>query len=105
MPFKPKSHRTKATDSRGSSTQRGYGKEHRKLRLLVLARDPLCKLCPIYRPGLLENLSTCADHIDPRTRGMPGIGLEHYQGACKQCNDRKRDSLPAGGGAGSILGG
>ena len=48
---------------RGSSAQRGYGARHRKWRLLVLHRDPICKGCGRYA-------ATVADHIVALARGV-----------------------------------
>lgn len=88
MPWKPKTNRRPEPTPRLSAHARGYGRHYRKLRLLVLQRDPLCKLCPKYRPGQLVNPSTQADHIVPLSRGG-GSSLEELQGACAECNNKK----------------
>lgn len=92
MPWKPKSNMKSVDRARASSTRRGYGRAHRKLRLLVLARDPLCKLCHIYRPDRPANPSTQADHIDASLKGQDL--LENLQGACAHCNNRKNNTKP-----------
>ncbi|MGH8626453.1 MAG: HNH endonuclease [Gammaproteobacteria bacterium] len=74
--------RTRAyNQARGSSTQQGYGGRWRKLRLLVLARDPICCAC-----GRAE--SSDVDHIIPKRRG--GADAENnLQGLCGPCHARK----------------
>jgi len=49
------------TDGR-SSTARGYGADWRKVRALVLAEEPLCRLCS--EAGRVE-AATEVDHIEP----------------------------------------
>jgi 5-methylcytosine-specific restriction protein A len=71
--------------ARGNSTQRGYGAGHRKRRLFVLRRDPLCIEC------LKRNRTTAssqADHIIPLSAGGPDT-VENMQGLCKPCHSRK----------------
>ncbi|MGH8592341.1 MAG: HNH endonuclease [Gammaproteobacteria bacterium] len=67
--------------ARGSSTQQGYGGRWRKLRLLVLARDPICHACK-------RNPSSDADHILPRAKGGSDT-LDNLQGLCHACHARK----------------
>jgi len=66
-------------DRRGTSTQRGYGSRWQRLRLLILARDPVCR-----HPGCGQ-LSTDVDHIVPRSKGgtdeennLQGLCHEHH---------------------------
>lgn len=70
---------------RGSAASRGYGHTWRKLRLLVLRRDPVCtigKICGGTAP------STEVDHIVPKRAG--GEDREdNLQGACKACHSWK----------------
>lgn len=84
----PRAAARKAFDqARGSSTRRGYGSVHRKLRKIVIARDPLCKvnvLCSAITPAL----STDADHIIARSRGGTN-SLDNLQGACHACHSYK----------------
>ncbi len=61
---------------------RGYGARWRKLRRLVLARDPICRA-----PGC-NQASTEADHIKPRREGGSD-GLDNLQGLCKPCHSSK----------------
>ena len=62
-------------DRRGNSAQRGYGARWRRLRLLVLARDSVCR-----QPGCNE-LSTDVDHIVPRAEGGTD-SMSNLQGLC-----------------------
>jgi 5-methylcytosine-specific restriction enzyme A len=69
--------------ARGSAVDRGYATaEWKRLRLLVLARDPLCRLC-----GL--EVSVVADHVVPRRDGGPDT-LENLQGLGRRCDAIKR---------------
>ncbi len=66
----------------GGSAPRGYGARWRKLRGMILARDPFCQA-----PGCHE-WSTEVDHIKSRENG----GTDHpdnLQGLCKPCHSRK----------------
>jgi 5-methylcytosine-specific restriction endonuclease McrA len=69
--------------ARGSAAERGYGSTAwKRLRLEVLARDPLCRLC-----GL--EVSVVADHIVARQDGGPDT-LENLQGLGRRCAAIKR---------------
>jgi 5-methylcytosine-specific restriction enzyme A len=64
--------------------EKWYNRAHwRRLRTLVLARDPICAICN-------RNASTIADHIKPH-KGIWELfsDLLNLQGLCKQCHDRK----------------
>jgi 5-methylcytosine-specific restriction protein A len=70
---------------RGSAAKRGYGRRWERLRAMVLARDPLCKiviLCNGTAP------STDADHIVARNAGGEDT-MENLQGACHACHSYK----------------
>lgn len=62
------------------------------LRVLVLARDPICKICNRYA-------STIADHIKPH-RGNWELftDLNNLQGLCKSCHDTKTATEDGGFG-------
>ena len=47
---------------RGTSSERGYDARHRRWRLMVLRRDPVCRMCR-------REPSSVADHIRPIRRG------------------------------------
>jgi len=67
--------------ARGSAHAQGYGRRWRKLRLLILARDPICKHC--YRAP-----TTDVDHIIARKKGGDD-SEENLQGLCGTCHSRK----------------
>jgi 5-methylcytosine-specific restriction endonuclease McrA len=89
MPMRPKSNRPH-TEPRPNSSARGYDRQWRKLRLLILQRDPICKLCSTYRPGRTPAPSTTVDHRTPKNKGGTDDPT-NLQGACHYCNSRKRD--------------
>jgi len=64
---------------RGSSTQQGYGVNHRKLRKIILSEEPICRICR-------KAPSTEMDHIDGDNTNL---SRENLQGACKSCHSRK----------------
>lgn len=73
--------------SKTSRHERGYGKEHFRMRAIVLREEPLCRMCkaktpPCYTP------STIADHITPKAEGGTDE-RDNYQGACADCHDAK----------------
>ena len=76
--------RAKATawrDIEGSASSRGYGANWRRLRGMVLARDPVCVAC-------CRAPSVTVDHIVPKHRG--GEDEEaNLQGLCLACHAAK----------------
>ena len=68
---------------RGSAHSRGYNRQHQKWRLLVLRRDPICKIAR-FCEGFAQ--STEADHIKPIRAGGERFSLSNGQGACKSCH-------------------
>ncbi len=66
--------------SRGSPASRGYGKRWQKLRLMILAREPLCRMC--------GRAATEVDHIMPLSRGGDDLE-ENLQALCRSCHSRK----------------
>lgn len=92
MPTKPPTHRadlrqyveTHRPQPRSASAM-GYGYHWRKLRDLVLARQPLCVDC--LARGRVE-AATQVDHIVPRRAG--GTDDDHnLQALCARCHSRK----------------
>lgn len=86
---------------RGSSAQRGYGGRWRRLRRMILARDPVC-VCRglegcLHVAGGCVQLATDVDHVLPRLRG--GTDAEdNLQGLCKACHSRKTVAEDGGWG-------
>ena len=66
---------------RGAASSYGYDARHRRWRLFILRRDPICKDCQMA-------LSTRADHITPISQGGDW-SLENGQGLCESCHNRK----------------
>jgi len=65
---------------RGSSTQQGYGVNHRKLRLLYLSEHPICEDCN-------EEPSNELHHIDGDNQNLDEENLEAL---CKRCHSKLR---------------
>jgi 5-methylcytosine-specific restriction enzyme A len=77
--------RTPWQHKRQSATARGYGAEHKRLRKILLAAEPLCREC--RKKGRIT-AATIADHIIPLSRGGK-TELSNYQPLCRDCSDRK----------------
>src|SRR5579871_2221454 len=82
MPFRPSKLTAPSPDLRGSAASRGYDATHRKLRKLILARDPICRGCE-------SAVSTVAEHVVPLTCGGARLDPANLQGCCKSCADYK----------------
>lgn len=65
---------------RKSAARRGYDRRWRRLRQLVLTREPFCRMCGAP--------ATEVDHIIPLSRGGTNA-LENLQPLCKRCHARK----------------
>lgn len=63
---------------------RNYDRRWKKLRKIVLARDPICKICD-------KAPSTEVDHIVPRPPDQHAADVteEELQGLCKPCHSSK----------------
>lgn len=90
MPSRPPSLKQKPRAKAWASThksrhERGYGREHDRMRAIVLREEPLCRPCQAR--GRITP-STTADHIKPLSEGGTGE-RENYQGICKPCHDTK----------------
>jgi 5-methylcytosine-specific restriction protein A len=84
MPTRPPTHRPKrlpVRDDRPSAASRGYGGRWRKLRLIVLAEEPVCRMCG-------REASEHVDHIVARAKGGSDE-RENLQGLCASCHARK----------------
>lgn len=76
----------KAWDHGGKSRhQRGYGREHEKMRELLMTTVVVCEECK--RHGRVT-LGTIADHIKPLAKGGTG-DRSNYQLLCRACADAK----------------
>jgi 5-methylcytosine-specific restriction protein A len=64
----------------GTTAQRGYGGRWQRLRLLVLNREPLCRMC--HAPA------TDVDHFIPKSRGGDD-SFDNLQSLCHECHARK----------------
>ena len=73
---------TRAPDTRPSAAARGYDGRHRNWRLLILHRDPICRVCK-------KEESLIADHIIPLRDGGTWA-LTNGQGLCRTCDNRKK---------------
>ena len=58
----------------------------RKLRLMILQRDPLCKICDQF--GRIESSVVC-DHILPINKGGAKYNPDNLQGLCTRCHNAK----------------
>ena len=98
MPERPKSYRPfpkrppPSHVARGSSTDRGYGWEWQKLRLALLAAEPLCRLCT--EAGKIVE-ATCIDHVVPKVQGGTD-DPSNLRPLCALCNARKSVADKAG---------
>lgn len=62
----------------GSTRRSRLPADWEKRRIVVLERDPICRICG-------ENLSTVCDHIEPGD----DHSFENLQGICSPCDRRK----------------
>lgn len=92
MPWKAKTHgeRAKARqgrkrDLRATSSRRGYDATWRKLRRIVLRREPLCREC---KKAGFDVPSVLVDHIIPLSEGGTNK-LENLQGLCTMHHNKK----------------
>lgn len=75
---------------RPNASRRGYGRDWRKVRALVLADEPLCRMC---KEQDRVTAATVVDHI-VRVRVRPDLRLdmENLQPLCKPCHDSAAQS-------------
>lgn len=74
-----------STSRTKSRQERGYGREHERLRKQVLREEPLCRVC--HDAGRVT-ATTRADHIVPLSQGGRSV-RSNYQGLCRDCHDAK----------------
>ena len=95
MPIRPPLHRPPAWQTaaqrrqaeQGSPSQNGrYDRRWQRLRLVILARDPLCVFC--LRDGRIAP-SAVVDHIKPIAE-RPDLRLDpdNLRGLCAPCHNR-----------------
>ena len=70
---------------RESRQARGYGRDHERMRAIVLAEEPLCRECQKHD---VVTATTIADHIVPKAEGG-GDDRANYQGLCDPCSRAK----------------
>jgi 5-methylcytosine-specific restriction protein A len=78
-------HKRQYDQDRGSSSERGYGAEWRKTRLLQLANEPLCREC---RKEDRDTGATEVDHIIPKEQGGTDE-FSNLQSLCKHHHSLK----------------
>lgn len=85
----------KAWDHNGRSAKdRGYGREHRKLRAALLHAKPLCRLCKLKTPPRIT-VATIADHIVGIAKGGAVHDINNLQPVCHDCH-RDKSALDKG---------
>lgn len=82
--------------ARGSAASRGYDARWRRLRLLVLRAEPLCREC-----GTEGRVTPAADvdHITPLRRGGTN-DRRNLQPLCHSCHSRKTQAETTSGATG-----
>ena len=85
-----KRERDRAYDNqRGSTAQRGYGAKWQRLRVMILARDPLCgDPFGIHAEHGELTPATEVDHIRSLRRGRRNT-MDNLQALCRECHSRK----------------
>lgn len=74
----------KAIDKgRESSYKRGYGRAWQKLRLVVLAEEPLCRMCNV------EGKVTAAEHVDHIDGDSFNNNRENLRPLCASCHNSR----------------
>lgn len=103
------SQRKRTDRRRGSSTERGYGSEHRKARAEVLAKWPTCMCredCHWHSRGDYNGLcgleSVVADHYPWTKRELHSVGRNdndpvYMRGLCVRCHNRHTGKTSPGG--------
>lgn len=71
---------------RGSAARRGYDSRWRRVRLMRLAREPLCRLCAAR--GRVA-AAVLVDHIVPIRDGGAVLDDDNLQPLCRECHDIK----------------
>ena len=100
MPKSPNSHRQNITmpvhgKQRKTANRRGYDATWQKLRLIVLADEPLCRSCK-KEDRLIEAREV--DHIIPMSNGGARLDRNNLQSLCKSCHSKKTANEDGGFG-------
>ena len=83
-------------DFRVSAAKRGYDRQWRKVRRIVLEREPLCRFC--YEKGEVVP-ATEVDHIKPISQGGARLDPDNLRSLCKSCHSSH--TARQGGGFGN----
>lgn len=73
-------------DRRPNANQRGYGAAWQKLRLMQLAREPLCGVCLEH---LVTEPATEVHHKTPLNEGGTN-DVGNLQSLCRSCHERTK---------------
>jgi len=76
----------KPWNHRASSKDRGYGREYRRLRALLLKREPLCRPCNAKGR---TTVATQVDHILAIANGGAAHDITNLQPICAECHQDK----------------
>lgn len=79
---------TKRTWDHGGKSrhQRGYGRQHQKLRAILLAQEPLCRPCA---ENGRTTAATIADHVVALSKGGAAHDMANLQPICASCHQDK----------------
>jgi len=86
-PVRSRSNAQAAPRARGTTNERGYDNDWKRLRLSHLAAEPLCRPCSAMKRYVP---ATVVDHIqDIVTHPHLRLVDENLQSMCAQCHNRK----------------
>jgi 5-methylcytosine-specific restriction protein A len=74
-------HKPDSSDTRDSSSKRGYDRTWEKVRRVYLANKPVCEICGEYR-----NLEV--HHIKPIKQGGERLSLSNLKTLCHDCHNK-----------------
>lgn len=82
-------------DNRPSAHAQGYDAQHRRERLALIRRQPIC--CDPFNEGCQEP-TTVLDHMDGLgPKGPAGHDASNHIGMCHSCHSRKTAQQSPGG--------
>ena len=86
-------------EQRGSAAERGYGGKWRRLRALILKRDPTCR-CEVdechHDPGYCGKRSSHVDHMVAKRDGGTD-DPSNLKGLCGTCHNSAKQRTEKGG--------